>query len=435
MRPLLYLLVGLIMLPSVAALAATTSRYANTCALSPLGPGRDDTDQVVSAIERCGHGGLTVFEEGEYNITRRMLWNLTSSRVELHGYLSFQPDYEYWLQNSSTYRVVYIQSQASWFVVTGSDFEIDAYNTGGINGNGQPWWEYYTTVPRLGGDGRPLALTVYQAARGTISNFRIEAPPFWCNCIAESSDIVYDGMLCNATNTNPEFYGQNIVPNTDGIDTYRVDNLTLRNWDITSGDDCIAVKGNTTNMLASNVTCRGGNGLAFGSLGQYIDLPDYVENVTMENLHVLRINPEIEPNMMYGVYLKSWSGTVNGTPPDYGGGGTGSVKNVVIRNALLDNVTTPVALYQTSKAYPGDAPSKYQFGNLTFSNFTGTYQQNPLVDIACSPAAPCPDLTFENINVTLLSGGTPVYQCENILGHTGLPGRFNNRVPCLSLCF
>jgi hypothetical protein len=29
------------------------------------------------------------------------------------------------------------QSQASWFVITGRDFEVDAHNTGGIMGNGQ----------------------------------------------------------------------------------------------------------------------------------------------------------------------------------------------------------------------------------------------------------------------------------------------------------
>lgn len=29
------------------------------------------------------------------------------------------------------------QSQASWFVITGRDFEVDAHNTGGIQGNGQ----------------------------------------------------------------------------------------------------------------------------------------------------------------------------------------------------------------------------------------------------------------------------------------------------------
>ncbi len=72
----------------------------------------------------------------------------------------------------------------------------------------QPWLNYYTTVPREDGDGRPLSLTVYQAVAARILNFQIQSPPFWCNAVAESSDVTYDGMTCNATNTNPEFYGQ-----------------------------------------------------------------------------------------------------------------------------------------------------------------------------------------------------------------------------------
>lgn len=33
--------------------------------------------------------------------------------------------------------VTNLKNQASWFVVTGSNFEIDGHNTGGIQGNGQ----------------------------------------------------------------------------------------------------------------------------------------------------------------------------------------------------------------------------------------------------------------------------------------------------------
>ena len=29
------------------------------------------------------------------------------------------------------------QNQSSWFVITGKDFEVDAHNVGGIDGNGQ----------------------------------------------------------------------------------------------------------------------------------------------------------------------------------------------------------------------------------------------------------------------------------------------------------
>ena len=58
----------------------------------------------------------------------------------------------------------------------------------------------------------------------------------------------------------------------EGINTFRANNVTLRNWDVTCGDDCLAIKGNSTNIFAEDVTCRGGNGIAFGSLGQYANL-------------------------------------------------------------------------------------------------------------------------------------------------------------------
>jgi hypothetical protein len=74
----------------------------------------------------------------------------------------------------------------------------------------QIWWNYFSmpNITREDGDGRPIALTVFNATRGNVSNFNIIAPPFWCNAVAESEDIVYDGMVCNATNTNAAFFGQ-----------------------------------------------------------------------------------------------------------------------------------------------------------------------------------------------------------------------------------
>lgn len=177
-----------------------------------------------------------------------MTWNLNNAQVDLHGFLNvspgsnyplltlplltprkFKPDIQYWLDPNNTYRVVFIQSQASWFVVTGRDFTIDAHNEGGIIGNGQvkrfyvivpsscspnqripypqPWWEYFQSHTRADGDGRPLSLTLSHVQRATVRNFHIDSPPFWCNTVADSVDVVYDGMKCNATNGNVSFAG------------------------------------------------------------------------------------------------------------------------------------------------------------------------------------------------------------------------------------
>ncbi|EIM87376.1 pectin lyase-like protein [Stereum hirsutum FP-91666 SS1] len=412
-------LTGLVVATVARGVDATT--FAKNCTVSPLGEGIDDTPQVLAAIEECGHDGLTTFTPGAYNITNKMTWDLQNSRVDLHGFLTFPPDIDFWLNANNTYRVIFIQSQASWFVITGENFTVDAHNTGGINGNGQPWWSFFANRTRDDGDGRPVALTLSNVTHGRISNFQIQAQPFWCNAVADSVDVVYDGMLCNATNSDPAGFGTNIVPNTDGIDTYRSDRVTMVNWDITCGDDCLAIKGNSTNLIAQNITCHGGNGIAFGSLGQYVGLNDLVINVTMNDVKTLRINSTIQPNMQSGAYFKSWTGTVNGVPPVNGGGGGGLVQNVTLSNFFLDQVDVPTLISQNNSGHAGDAPSTLEFSNITWSNWTGTSTGATLVELTCSSAAPCPNMFFENFNVTVPSDATPAFTCSNVINEEGLP--------------
>ncbi|KAH8101698.1 pectin lyase-like protein [Cristinia sonorae] len=409
-------------LVAASAVAAATSRI---CTLRPLGHGRDDTDQVEAAIARCGRFGKTIFKPGQYNITRKMTWDLVHSTVDLHGYLNFKPDVEYWLNPNNTYRVVFIQNQASWFVVTGHDFLIDAHNRGGINGNGQTWWSYYGNRSRSDGDGRPIALTLSHVNRGTVRNFRVESQPFWCNTVADSKNVVYDGMYCNATNQDPLYAGQNIVPNTDGICTYRSDKVTLLNWDITCGDDCLAIKGNSTNIHAKHLTCRGGNGIAVGSLGQYADQPDIVDNLVLEHVKMVRLDPKVQPNMKKGLYLKTWTGTVNGEPPTGGGGGGGYVSNVVAKDFHLDRLNLPVHVYQTNGGHSGDQPSKLQFSNMSFINWRGSVTANRLVDLECSAGAPCPNILFKNFDVSPPPGQAPSFVCMNVVNARGIPGPCN----------
>lgn len=148
----------------------------------------------------------------ERELTRSLLSPAHSIPAEAR--FQFVPDIQYWLNANNTYRVIFIQNQASWFVVTGHDFTIDAHNEGGINGNGQPWWSYFATHTREDGDGRPVAFTLKNVTRGVVKDFRIEAQPFWCNAVADSREVVYDGMYCNATNQDPTFVGQKWVAHT-----------------------------------------------------------------------------------------------------------------------------------------------------------------------------------------------------------------------------
>lgn len=112
------------------------------------------------------------------------------------------------------------------------------------------------------------------------------------------------------------------------------------------GDDCIAVKGNTTNLYVNNVTCYGSGGMPIGSVGQYPQKPDYVENILFENI--------VLHDSSSAAWIKTWPGrnaptTSNG---DSGGGGSGYVKNVTFRNFDCINVSQPI--YVTQCIYASD---------------------------------------------------------------------------------
>ena len=60
-------------------------------------------------------------------------------------------------------------------------------------------------LARRAADGAGVSTRARQLA--AVRGFRVEGQPFWCNTVAESRDVLYDGMYCNATNTNPLYYG------------------------------------------------------------------------------------------------------------------------------------------------------------------------------------------------------------------------------------
>lgn len=82
-------------------------------------------------------------------------------------------------------------------------------------------------------------------------------------------------------------------------------NIELDGLIYQGGDDCIAIKPRSYNINVRNVTCRGGNGIAIGSLGQYLE-DSSVENVQVDNVDIIRYNNDMEN----GAYIKTWVGAL-----------------------------------------------------------------------------------------------------------------------------
>lgn len=203
-----------------------------------------------------------------------------------------------------------------------------------------------------------------------------------------------------------------------------VDNVQLTNLIYQGGDDCIAIKPRSYNVNIQNVTCRGGNGIAIGSLGQYLE-DSSVENITIDEVKIIRYNED----MHNAAYIKTWMGGL--VPQDSyesaglpRGGGWGRVKNVVFSNFEVNGANAGPAITQdngNNGSYGGT--SKMSISDISFVNFTGYLETSStkLASVSCSSVHPCFDINFDDV---VLLNSTGIGSCKYIAedGVHGLQG-------------
>jgi galacturan 1,4-alpha-galacturonidase len=187
-------------------------------------------------------------------------------------------DLNYW--RKSSYPIEF-QNHAAAIIFSGKNIVIDGYGTGGIHGNGETWYndEKEYTQP-----GRPMPLVFWHVNQVSLTNFYVVQPPLWAINVMNGTNLWFENIYVNATASKAP-WGKNWVQNTDGWDTMDVKNATLKNFVYQGGDDCIAVKPRSYDIYVQNATCRGGNGMAIGSLGQYWE-DSTVENVVIRDVRV-----------------------------------------------------------------------------------------------------------------------------------------------------
>ncbi|KAJ7029060.1 putative rhamnogalacturonase A [Mycena alexandri] len=402
----------------LAALSATAQNapHKNTCTVHAAGNGIDDAPAILAAFAKCGEGGNIVLPSANYTISRPMTTHLEGGQFDLHGYLSFTPDIYYWIANSH---------------ITGRDFIVDGHGTGGVFGNGQVWYSWARGAGNL--YGRPMSVSITNATRAVVKNFRIIQPQFWSSLVWNSTDILLTDFYVNATNLDPAANGQNWVQNTDGSDTYESARITYQNWVYQGGDDCIAFKPNSTQITYWAVSEFGQWGVEFDILQDI-----HVEDVVVKNHPTAQLDG--------GAYFKSWIGVNVGIPPNGGGGGSGYCKNVTIKNLHIIDATVPLLLTSedgfpvptTYYAYLYATPCRLTYSQLNatyantspfvwdsvhFYNVTGTSAKGQVIDFECSTAAPCEGWTFSDIDLTPVGGvkKTGDTVCHNFFDYEGLP--------------
>ncbi|KAL1999933.1 hypothetical protein VTN02DRAFT_3789 [Thermoascus thermophilus] len=372
------------------------------CHVPSRGDGTDDSAAILRALHECNHGGKVVFDQDKhYTIgTALDLTFLKHIDLEILGTVQFTNDTDYWQANS--FKQVF-QNATTFFQLGGEDVNI--YGGGTLDGNGQVWYDLYAKDSLIL---RPILVGIIGLHGGTIGPLNLRYSPQWYHFVANSSDVLFDGIDISGYSSS-----RNEAKNTDGWDTYCSDNIVIQNSVINNGDDCVAFKPNSSNILVQNLQCNGSHGISVGSLGQYKGETDIVENVLVYNVSM--------SNASDGARIKVWPGVASAMSEDLqGGGGSGRVRNITYDTMRIDNVDWAIELTQCygqdNATLCHEYPSSLTITDIHFRNFQGVTSDahDPYVGtLVCSSPNVCSDIYASNIDVVSPSG-TNDFICSNV---------------------
>ncbi|KAH6840894.1 glycoside hydrolase family 28 protein [Chaetomium sp. MPI-CAGE-AT-0009] len=354
-------------------------------AITPRQSPPDDTPQILSAFSQCGKDGTVIFREGTYHIRQVMdTTDLRNVSVEIHGTFLWSADnLAYWRRASPG--VTYAGRQTAWRV-GGRDIAIRGFGKALFDGNGQAWIDLARGENNL--NGRPISLTVWYGTNVLVDGITWRMSQFWHTFIAHSQNVTLTNLDMETFSTN----GQS-SQNTDGTNTWNSKDVTIANWRVKCGDDCIGVKGNSTNVHVRNVTCEESGVMTIGSIGSNAAQPDYVENIVFEDIKAVHSSN--------AAWIKTYPGN-------------GYVRNVTFRNIEFEDVNQPIYVTSCIYSYRNCDTSRLKISDVRWQNITGTSRYNVAVGIHCSAATPCDGFHFENINIKPKNGGTAKILCSNI---------------------
>lgn len=316
---------------------------------------------------------------------------LKNKNIDLSGTVKFTNNMSYWINNGFPFE---FQDQIAFWIVGGNNILINGGGT--IDGSGQVWYDAFATNSTLL---RPILLTVYQATDVAVKDITMINSPEWFNFVNEGQNVVYDGINISAISTS-----NNLAKNTDGWDIYRSDSISIINSNINNGDDCVSLKPNSTNIIASDLYCNGSHGISVGSLGQYAGVYDIVENFTSTNIQMY--------NAENGARIKAFAGP---------GVGSGIVKNINYSFFTEGNVDNPLIVdqcYMTNATECTAYPSNVYIQDVVFANFNGTSSgatKSVVASLACSPDGRCSNISVDNIFLEPPpQDGNATYSCQNV---------------------
>jgi polygalacturonase len=305
------------------------------------------------------------------------------------------------------------QNQSTVWYFGGDKVVLDGLNVGTFDGNGQAWYDWARSEGNL--PRRPMNINFRQLSNSAVRNMRFVQSQMWTMAVTYSKTVSFDNIYVNSTSSS-----QWSTLNTDGCDTVNSDDISFRRWFVKNGDDAIALKGNSSNISVYDSEFHDGQGVAIGSMGQYVGRHEYIVNFYARNITLV--------NTAHVSYLKTWAGVSRGYPPNGGGGGIGHANNIVMEDIKITRLRQQPFFAWQCENYSGWAgkdcnSSKFKLYNVSWKNVRGTVTSDvkDVGSFQCSAAAGgCDDFVVSDIDISVDQGAKlDKWHCENVHGNKG----------------
>jgi len=265
------------------------------------------------------------------------------------------------------------------FIFGKSLSNIAVTGTGTIEGQGSDWWTAYDANNNIK---RPCMIRFAGCNYVLIDSVTLKNSPGVHLTLGQSSTMGSNGTISNITVSAPS-----TSPNTDAIDTWYWNGIDIKNCNLSSGDDNVAMDSYSKNINIKNCNLGFGHGVSVGS---------YTTGVDSVNVDSCTFNYTTN-----GIRLKSARDR-------------GSVDSVfTYSNITMNNVTNPFYItgYYPKETYPASADTLLpvisttsSFRKVTFKNITVTGSTNAGI-IYGTRELPSQDITFDNVQIAATSKG------------------------------
>ncbi|KAK4395322.1 putative polygalacturonase [Sesamum angolense] len=261
---------------------------------------------------------------------------------------------------------------SSWLKFRGVEgLKVVGNQQGLVDGQGASWWGQVN-------DQRPTAMVLLIVVSWKISGLKhINSPKFHLS-ITQSNIVNISSIHIIAPPNSP---------NTDGIDLFSSTNVLIHNSTIQTGDDCIAIKGGTSNVSITEVACGPGHGISIGSLGQ---------GGKYDEVEAIRVSNCTLNGTTSGVRIKTWQG------------GSGFAKNIHFSNITFVAANLPVIIDQFYCPHKecNNQTSAVKVSEVTYTGLVGTSScQNATISFRCSDTVPCTNITLNGVDITSTDPG------------------------------